>query len=151
MPFGLHAILKAADPCPGGAIFVLKNRNGGVNIDNQNRLHPFYMVYVSDVGEIVCDHLSPKQMLDDLRLLCKGNDAPHKELCRHFNQDTKDGRDMRAYSRLLEHAIHSIVDVKAESDIDSLFKSGGTSALNAQVNGLDDFELISFFVVRQEN
>lgn len=109
------------------------------------------MVYVSDTGEIVCDHLSPKQVFDSLRLLCKGNNAPHKELCRHFNQDTKDGRDMRAYSQLLEHAIHSIVDMKAESDIDSLFKSGGTSALNAQVKGLDDFELISFFVVRQEN
>lgn len=151
VPFGLHAVVKAGEECPSGSIFILKNRNSGVNIDNQNRLHPFYMAYISDTGDVVCDHLSPKQMLDDLRLLCKGKDAPYKELCRSFNKYTRDGRDMRAYSRLLEHAIHSIVDVKAESDIDSLFKSGGTSALNAQVNGLDDFELISFFVVRQEN
>lgn len=149
VPYGLHAIVKADEHCPSGSIFILKNRNTGVNIDNQNRLHPFYMVYISDSGEVVCNHLSPKQMLDDLRLLCKGIDTPYKELCRSFNKTTRDGRDMRAYSRLLENAIHSIVDVKGESDIDSLFKGGGTSALNTTIRGLDDFELISFFVVRK--
>jgi SNF2 family DNA or RNA helicase len=149
-PFGLHAVVPAAEGCPPGAVFVLKNINGGVNIDNQNRLHPFYLVYVSDDGEVVTDHLSPKAMLDNLRFLCKGNSEPLRELCRAFNKETKDGKDMRKYSGLLGDAVHSIIDVKEQSDIDSLFKSGGTSALNAQIDGLDDFELICFFVVHQE-
>jgi SNF2 family DNA or RNA helicase len=148
-PFGLHTVVPASEGCPPGTVFVLKNINGGVNIDNQNRLHPFYMVYVSDEGEVICDHLSPKEMLDDLRFLCKGKSEPLKDLCRAFNKDTKDGKDMRKYSGLLGDAIHSIIAVKEQNDIDSLFKPGGTSALNAQINGLDDFELICFFVIRQ--
>jgi len=147
-PFGLHAVVPAKDDAPPGVIFVLKNINGGVNIDNQNRLHPFYMVYIADDGEVVCDHLSPKEMLDKMRYLCKGKTKPLADLCRAFNQETRDGRDMRRLSELLSDAINSIIDVKEESDIDSLFKSGGTSALNTTITGLDDFELICFLVIR---
>ena len=147
-PFGLHTVIPAESGNPPGVVFVLKNIDGGVNIDNQNRIHPFYMVYLADDGEVVCDHLSPKEMLDTLRLLCKGKTAPLAELFKAFNADTKDGRDMGKYSELLDRAINSIIDVKEGSDIDSLFKAGGTSALNMTVTGLDDFELICFFVVR---
>lgn len=55
---------------------------------------------------------------------------------------------MSEVSELLSDAINSIVAVKEESDIDSLFKSGGTSALLNTVSGLDDFELICFLVVK---
>ena len=51
-------------------------------------------------------------------------------------------------SELLSEAINSIIDAKEENDIDSLFKSGGTSALLSAVSGLDDFELICFLVVK---
>jgi SNF2 family DNA or RNA helicase len=147
-PFGLHAVVPTKDDTPPGVIFVLKNINGGVNINNQNRLHPFYMVYIADDGEVVCDHLSPKEMLDKMRYLCKGKTAPLTGLCRAFNQETDDGRNMRRLSECLSDAINTIIDVKEESDIDSLFRSGGTSALNTNITGLDDFELICFLVVR---
>jgi len=150
-PFGLHAVVPAKDDTPPGVIFVLKNINGGVNIDNQNRLHPFYMVYIANDGEVVCDHLSPKEMLDKMRYLCKGKTAPLADLCRDFNQETNDGRSMCRLSELLSDAINSIIDVKEESDIDSLFRSGGTSALNTNITGLDDFELICFLVVRGDS
>jgi superfamily II DNA or RNA helicase len=147
-PFGLHTVIPAGDEHPPGVVFVLKNINGSVNIDNQNRIHPFYMVYIANDGDVICDHLSPKEMFDKLRLLCKGRTAPMMDLCKLFNAETKDGKDMSAYSDLLGDAINTIIDVKEESDIDSLFKAGGTSALNFKVTGLDDFELICFFVVR---
>jgi hypothetical protein len=148
IPFGLHAVVPAKDDSPPGVIFVLKNLNGGVNVDNQNRLHPFYMVYVADDGEVVCDHLSPKEMLDTMRYLCKGKASPLTDLCRAFNLETNDGRNMCRISALLSNAINSIIALKEENDIDSLFKSGGTSALNMNITGLDDFELICFLVVR---
>ena len=59
-----------------------------------------------------------------------------------------DGKDMAEMSELLSEAIDSIIDVKEESDIDSLFFAGGTTALLSQVSGLDDFELICFLVVK---
>ena len=148
-PFGMHAVVPATDELPEGVIFVLKNRNNGVNIDSMNRIHPFYMVYISVDGEIVCDYLNPKKLLDDMRLLCRGQSEPIKEVYQRFNEETDDGRNMAELSELLSEAINSIIDVKEESDIDSLFKSGGTSALMSAVSGLDDFELVCFLVVKE--
>lgn len=147
-PKGLHAVVQSSEEFPQGVIFVLKNVNNSVNIDNQNRIHPFYMVYIGLDGEIICDYLNPKQLLDDIRLLCRGKQEPIVELCQKFNEETNDGKDMQKLSNLLRETIHSIIDTKEGSDIDSLFISGGTSALISVVSGLDDFELISFLVVK---
>lgn len=87
-------------------------------------------------------------LMDDMRLLCRGKDKPIREVYEPFNEETDDGRDMSKMSVLLSDAISSIIDTKEDSDIDSLFKAGGTSALLSEVTGLDDFELICFLVVR---
>ena len=147
-PKGLHTVVGQTANSPAGVIFVLKNINDSVNIDNRNRIHPFYMVYISEEGEIVCDYLNPKRLLDTMRLLCRVKSEPCAELCRLFNDETDDGRKMGEVSELLSEAINSIIDAKEENDIDSLFKSGGTSALLSAVSGLDDFELICFLVVK---
>lgn len=147
-PFGLQAVVPAHEDAPAGVIYVLKNRSGSVNIDNQNRLHPFYMVYISNDGEVICDHLSPKQVLDKMRYLCKGKREPLNDLCRDFNRETNDGRNMRRYSELLGKAIASIIEVKEKSDLDSFLSGGQVSFLSNEIKGLDDFELICFLVVR---
>ena len=147
-PKGLHAVVPATEENPEGVIFVLRNINNSINIDNQNRIHPFYMVYIGVDGEIVCDYLNPKKLLDTVRLLCRGKSEPILTLCEKFNKETDDGRNMEEVSQLLSNAINSIIDVKEESDIDSLFSAGGTSALMSEINGLDDFELICFLVVK---
>lgn len=147
-PKGLHAVVPATEENPEGVIFVLRNINNNINIDNQNRIHPFYMVYIGIDGDVVCDYLNPKKLLDTVRLLCRGKSEPVLELCEKFNKETDDGRNMEEVSQLLSDAINSIIDVKEESDIDSLFSAGGTSALMSEINGLDDFELICFLVVK---
>lgn len=147
-PFGLHSVVAASEETPAGVIYVLKNRSNSVNIDNQNRLHPFYMVYISNEGEVICDHLSPKQMLDKMRFLCKGKIEPIPELYRQFNKETRDGKNMSVFSKLLGDAIASIIEVKEESDIDSFLGGGQMSFLTNEIKGLDDFELICFLVVR---
>lgn len=147
-PFGLSAVAPAGEDTPAGVIYVLKNRSNSVNIDNQNRLHPFYMVYISDEGEVICDHLSPKNMLDKMRFLCKGKTEPIPELYKQFNKETNNGKNMEQFSRLLGDAISSIIQLKEENDIESLFKPGGTSLLANNFKGLNDFELITFLVVR---
>lgn len=124
VPFGLHAVVPAFEDCSPGVVFFLKNRNNSVNIDMQNRLHPFYMVYVGTNGEVVCDHLSPKGLLDKIRSLYKGKGTTVIDVCRASNVETKDGRDMRGVFTLLSDVINSIIEVKEESDIDSLFSPG---------------------------
>ena len=149
-PGGISAVAKATPDAPAGVVFVLINVHNEVNIDSRNRLHPYYLVYLSEDGVTIHDHLSPKDTLDAMRQLCRGKDKPIEGLYQAFNAETDDGRSMEVYSSLLEDAVLSIVDAKEDSDLDSLFKSGGTSALLSQVSGLDDFQLVCFLVVREE-
>lgn len=144
MPFGIHAVAHGEKP---GVIFVLKNVNTKINIKNQNRLHPFYMVYVRMDGEIITNHLQPKDTLDELRHIARGKDAPDNDLCRIFNRKTKDGRNMSRVSRLLEDAVGSIIEAKDEEDISSFFSAGETTFQSGGFSGLEDFELICFMVV----
>jgi len=144
MPFGINAVIRNDK---AGVIFVLKNVNNQVNIENQNRLHPFYMVYVGDDGEILCNHLEPKSLLDQMRFLAKGKTIPDLDVCQEFNRWTRDGRDMGHVSELLEQGITSIISVKEKSDIDSFFGGGQTTFLSSTISGLKDFELICFLVV----
>lgn len=147
-PFGMSAVVNASELVEPGVMYVLKNKNNGVNIDRSNLLHPFYMVYLSHTGTVICDHLSPKKLLDKMRYACKDKTEPDKILCKQFNKETRDGKNMHHYSDLLKMAIESIITVKEESDIDSLFSVGETSALTNIIKGLDDFELICFLVIK---
>ncbi len=145
MPHGLHAVVAGEDP---GILFVLRNVNQGVNIQRKNQLHPFYLVYAKDSGEILHGHLEPKAVLDEMRLLCKGKSAPDKTLCDAFNKQTRNGKNMEGPSHLLEAAVGSIIESKGETDLDSFFTEGTTSFLENDISGLEDFELICFLVVK---
>ena len=147
-PHGLHAIVPATADTPPGVVFVLKNRNNSVNIDRKNRLHPFYMVYIGQDSEVIVNHLEPKDLLDRLRMLCKGKSEPIMDLCRKFNGETRDGQRMGTYSRLLGDAIASIVKVKEQSDLFSFFEGDPNALFGNEVRGLDDFELICFLVIK---
>ena len=147
-PFGLHAIVPATKDTPPGVIFVLKNRNNAVNIDRKNRLHPFYMVYISQSSEVIVNHLEPKDLLDRMRMLCKGENEPIMALCRKFNGETRDGQHMGTYSRLLGEAISSLIKVKESSDLFSFLDGEKGALFSNPVRGLDDFELICFLVIR---
>lgn len=147
-PFGLHAVVHATDHAPAGTVFVLKNRTAGVNIDHKNQLHPFYMVYIKDDGEVFVDHLHPKDLLDKMRLLCKPMTKPDVKLCSAFNKETRDGLRMGKYSELLGRAIESIVTKKEESDIDSFLDGYVGELFEERITGLDDFELICFLVIK---
>ena len=141
-------MIPSSEDTPPGIIFVLKNINDNVNRDRQNRLHPFYMVYVSDERDIICDHLSPKKMLDIMRYGCKDNAVPYDDLCKIFNEETKGGKDMGRVSELLSSSIDTIIERKEQSDLDSFLSGADMSFSGSKIKGLDDFELICFLVVR---
>lgn len=152
MPKGMHAVVpvNAELGLSEGAIFALRNLNEDVNVNQQNRLHPYYLIYIGKDGDVIVNHTEVKRLLDLIRTSCKGKSEPVKNLCKLFNQHTYDGRQMGAYSDLLTQSIQSMIDVKEEKDIDSLFSGGKTSALVNTIAGLDDFELIAFIVVQGE-
>ncbi len=146
-PYGLHAVVPATTDMPPGIIFILLNRVDNINHDRKNRLHPFYMVYMGNDGKIICDHLNPKKLLDLMRYSCKGKSEIYKDLCRKFNEETDNGRNMGELSKLLTDSIDSIANQKEQSELED-FLDGKDSFSTIKSSGLDDFELICFLVVR---
>ena len=147
-PYGLHAVVASGGQVNPGTIFVLKNRTTGINIDHKNQLHPFYMVYIADDGNIIVDHLHSKELLDKMRLICRPCHTHDVRLCTDFNRETQDGCRMGKYSDLLGKAINSIVEVKATSDVDEFLGGFVGELFEERIAGLDDFELICFLVIR---
>ncbi|MFT3906795.1 MAG: SNF2-related protein [Steroidobacteraceae bacterium] len=154
-PSGLHAVVPANSELglAPGVIFTLRNRNNAVNppagLPQHNRLHPYYLIYISKQGQIIHDQTEVKRLLDLVRSCCRGQEEPIPLVCQRFNKATGDGRKMQVYSDLLGKAIRSMIEVKEEKDLDSLFTGGRTTALTGTVSGLDDFELIAFLVVQE--
>lgn len=150
VPSGMHAVVPAK-PALGlqpGVIFTLRNLNPNVTVNQHNRLHPYYLVYINRAGEVISDHTEVKRLLDLVRSCCKGQSVPIADVCRLFNEETADGRKMQAYSDLLGKTIRSMIEVKEEKDLDSLFSGDKTTALVNTIAGLDDFELITFLVIQ---
>ena len=149
-PNGLHSVTRSRKDTPEGVIFVLKSRKDALPLDVKNRLHPFYMVYIGMDGDVVINHLSPKDLLDRFRSLCKGKAKPDKDLCHLFNKETHDGANMSRYSKLLNQAVESIVQTKDVSDMESFLTGTQTTLFTGRKAEPDDFELIDFLVVRKE-
>jgi superfamily II DNA or RNA helicase len=153
LPNGLHTIVPSdiERGLVAGVIFVLLNRNQEINAqtEGQNRLYPYYLIYVDNEGNIIANQTEAKKLLDLIRNACRGSTEPIEEVYQAFNQRTADGKEMGFYSDLLEHAIHSMIEVKVEKDLDSLFAGGSTTALESSIEGLDDFELINFVVIEE--
>lgn len=147
-PNGLHAVTRSQKDTPEGVIFVLKSRKDALPLDVKNRLHPFYMVYIGMDGNVIINHLSPKDLLDRFRSLCKDKAEPDKDLCHLFNKETRDGADMSRYSKLLNQAVESIVQTKEVSDMESFLTGAQTTLFTGRKAEPDDFELIDFLVVR---
>ncbi len=151
MPSGMHAVVPA-NPETGlypGVIFTLRNVNPNVNVSQHNRLHPYYLVYINREGEVIHDHTEVKRLLDLVRSCCKGQSQALPDACSLFNKETADGRKMQVYSNLLGKTIRSMIAVKEETDMDSLFRGMSPTALGGSFKGLDDFELIAFLVIQE--
>ncbi|MGL4183991.1 MAG: helicase-related protein [Metamycoplasmataceae bacterium] len=147
---GLYAIVKhdKLKDIQKGVIFVLKNTNQKNHLGKVNRLHPYYLVYLNESGKVIHTHMEAKEILDKLRSICKPETKPLDDLCNDFNHETNDGYDMQKYSALLDKAIESIIQVKKGNDIDDIFSGNARSLFKNNISGLNDFELISFVIVK---
>ncbi len=148
VPEGLHAVTESDKILEKGVIYVLKNINSNINIDKMNRLHPYYMVYMKENGEVGYNHLEGKKILDILRMLCKGQNQPLIDVCKKFSQETNDYRKMHNYSKLLKKSIGTIISTQEEKEVTSLFSTGGTTVLKDKLKGIEDFKLVSFIIVK---
>ena len=148
IPVGLHAVIPSTPIVPPGVIFVLKNVNNEVNINKLNRLHPYYLVYMDEQGEVRMNHLDSKRILDIMRMTCRNQKEPLTALCEQVIQDTSNYHNMEQFSDLLQRSIGSILDKEEESGVQSLFSAGGTLGIHEMFKGIEDFKLIAFLMVK---
>jgi hypothetical protein len=152
-PTGIYAVVEANMPdIPAGIIFCLRHlKEGGSSKHTQNSLAPYYLVYVSEQGEIINFFTQSKKILDYYQKLCSGQKEVLPELVRHFKQKTKNGDDMSAQTKLLEEAVQHIMGKSIEKGVMSLFSPEGTATFKEQIKSVDDFEVVSFLVIHNSN
>jgi hypothetical protein len=126
----------------------LKQKNFTESEKSQNSLYPYHLVYVNDDGSILVKNTNPKKILDVYKAISNGKDEVIKHLVEDFNQETKNGNKMDKYTSLLEKAIFDIKGYIEEKGVKSLFRLGKSTILDNKVTGLDDFELVTFMVVK---
>jgi hypothetical protein len=88
-----------------------------------------------------------RQLLKQFRKLCYGMDQPIKPLVEHFLAETKNASDMQFYSHLLTRAVRAIQNEEDQASEQGVFDFSGYNNPFAGTT-LDDFELISFLVVK---
>ena len=151
-PMGMYAIAEIPDTLKDtlspGVIFTLKQVEGKEQTKEQNAFYPHYLAYVSDDGEVKMNFVHSKKILDNFKKLCRGKKDVLTELAAEFNKATDDGRDMGVYSELLSNAVDNLIDKKQEVGIASLFSKGGGIIDTETFDGIEDFELVSFLILK---
>jgi SNF2 family DNA or RNA helicase len=134
-----------------GAIFCLKDIHGKVELDPHYALSPYYIVYVAEDGTIIYNHLQSKKSLDIFKKLCSINKTIDTQAVANLNKTTQNGKNMSTYQYMLEATIQSIIGKTEEKGIESLFSRGGTSLTQDNFSALEDFEVISYLIIKEVN
>ena len=160
-PQGLYAVVPP-DPShqviAPGVIFCLRHLvtsdaghvRDARSTETVNPLQPHFLVYLRDDGNVRFTFAQPKQILEIYRLLCSGREAPYKDLCHLFDQDTDNGGTMDKYSDLLTRALDSIVHTfrrRAAASLQS-GRSGVIVPQNQQASEDSEFELVTWLVIK---
>ncbi|MED3627248.1 helicase-related protein [Bacillus subtilis] len=151
-PLGLHAVtslqLAPSSDTEPGVIFCIKQRNAAAPVKETSALYPYYLVYMNMDGEVSLGHLKTKQILDLFRKVANGQGDVFNELIHQFNHETEEMNDMSSYKYLLDKAVEFVLGIVEEQGMESLFSLGNSSLLQDTATTSDDFELISFLVIK---
>ena len=153
-PLGLYAVVPTPADYPmitPGVVFCLRQKGDGTENEQINPLHPYFLVYIRESGDVRFTFAQPKQILELYRLLCAGVKNPHEELCILFDEQTDNGADMTPYNGLLEKAVQSLSSTYKKRAIGNLLssRSGILPNLDEQVGKTTDFELVTWLVIKK--
>ncbi|MCI7188022.1 MAG: DEAD/DEAH box helicase, partial [Fusobacterium mortiferum] len=147
-PTGMYAVAKSnIEEAERGVIFCLKQINEEIKPSEFNTLNPYFLVYVKESGEVLLNFIQSKKILDIYKKVCLGENTLFPDLISEFNRETNNAKDMSKFTNFLEKTVENIVGKEEEKGLDSLFSFGET-VFNNSVQNMDDFELISFLVIK---
>ena len=135
-----------------GVIFCLKQT--GETEDSEegkklNPIHPYYLVHISDEGEVSIGFTNPKRILERFSTLCVEKKQHDQDLCHWFNEETDNGNDMTIYEMLLDAALNSIREAYNRKVNDQLDASADAllPTANSQITEKTEFELVTWLVI----
>ena len=150
VPRGIYSIAKGNEIGinQNGVLFCFKYKNNEDKPNSESTLFPYYLSFISDEGEIIYPSTKARDLLKRFRGLCYGKYQVNENYVKEFLQQTRNTKDMSKYSNLLSKVVASIQKVEEDNAGISLFDFAGFK--NAFANKTsDDFELVSFIIVRK--
>ena len=160
LPIGLNAIIpnkyidKMENECsmPAGIIFCLKQKHSSEENKRVNKFQPYYLVYIKNDGSLYLSFEKGKKILDIYRTLCLGKNVPYKELCETFNKKLEVENGLEVYNQLLKNSVNEITKSYQKDILKNVFARGAfIPTEEEQVKCDDDFELISWLIISEEN
>ena len=151
-PRGIYSIVEIPpdliEEIEPGVIFLLRQVSGTTENLEKNPLSPYYLVYIGEDGQVKFSYIKSKKLLDYYKKLCLGKKEVLYDLVKEFNFETDNGKDMSKYSELLVETIEDIIGKKQETGRSTIFQPGGTAVVKKDIDGLEEFELITFLIIR---
>ena len=135
-----------------GVIFCLRQtgeREDNNEGDKLNPIHPYYLLHISEEGEVSIGFTNPKRILECFSQLCMGKTNPDRDLCDWFNEETDNGTDMTIYEMLIDVATDSIRQEYNRKVNDYLDASPDAllPPVDSQITEKTEFELITWLVI----
>lgn len=143
VPNGIYSVTDGENQ---GVLLCFRHSNLSEKPKSDSSLYPYYIIYISNEGEVFYGNSQAREVLKVFRKLCYGKSEPMKQYFDKFLNRTNDTNNMSFYSDLLNKAVKSIKGVEEEKAISLSFDFGGFNNAFAE-DTADDFELISFLVV----
>lgn len=151
VPRGIYSIAQANEIGinQDGVLFCFKYKNNEEKPSFDSSLYPYYLAFISMEGEIVFESTQARELLKRYRGLCYGKYQVNERFVTDFLKETRNTKDMSVYSELLSKVVASIQKVEEDNAGFTLFDFGGFKNTFANKTS-DDFELVSFVIVRKE-
>ena len=156
IPFGAYAVAESNLPhAEPGVIFFLRQRSGGSAKRGQRMAspaHPFYLAVIGADGRIRLGCANLRQALDAFEAASAGKPEAILRLCDAFNAETDHGRNMARYDGFLNVVATHIAEAHHATQANGLGIGGNRDFVlpkeSESPNDLDDFELVTWLVIR---
>lgn len=145
VPKGIYSISDAEQE---GVIFCFKHQHIDEKPKSDSSLYPYYLLFIDHKGRMIMDSSYARNILQEFRQLSYHKEEPNEKLYKRFYKQTNDAQDMSKYSELLSKCIQSIQKTEQKAAEQSIFDFSGFSD-NFTNDTMDDFELISMFIVEK--
>jgi superfamily II DNA or RNA helicase len=122
VPRGIYSIARGEKK---GCIFCFRHLNDNSKPKSESSLYPYYLMYVTEDGEIYFGNSSARETLKEFRRIAYGKENADPKLVELFNKKTKNASDMSFYSALLNRAIAGIKGEEDRKAQQSIFDFGG--------------------------